>query len=61
MQRQMVGAAERPVARLAHEWLGASVFTNVARQFVGARETPVAALPGAEVRLLACGTQPRQL
>ena len=52
VQRQVVGAAERPVARLAHERLGARVFAHVARQLVGAGEAPVAVLPGAEVRLL---------
>ena len=52
MQSQMVGAAERPVARLAHERLGARVFAHVARQLVRPREAPVAVLPGAEIRLL---------
>ena len=53
VQRQMVGAAEGAVARLADERLGAGVLANVSGQLVRAGEAPVAALPGAEVRLLA--------
>ena len=53
MQREVVGARERPLAEPALERTVAGMLTVVASQLVRAGELPSAALPAALVRLLA--------
>ena len=53
MQREVVGARERPLAEPALERPVAGMLTVVASQLVRAGELPAAALPAALVRFLA--------
>lgn len=55
VQRQVVGAGERPVAQVALEGPVARVLAVVAGELVGAGELPSAAVPVAVVGLLTCG------
>ena len=56
VQRQVVGARERPIAVVALERLGAGVLAQVPRQLVGPREPPAAVGVRAAERTLACAT-----